>query len=242
VMLVLIALGLPFGQKEQPRPSIVSPMTAVARRASRGLLAVVGTAALAALGPGIVLALDLSAAVPGVALRPLGLSPSCVMAGSVDASGRAIIQHVTCGGTPMTIEIEVFPPRSTAAAVNAERRHLTHGPDRGDVTDVPLTTRAGARVAGWRLIEATQPAYLAVAGTWIDGEPMAPGLAMRLRMAWDSVGGGSYAPAVVVITPVAEWPLVDTRRRGELEDRISGFLEADAEIGEQVRAMAARVR
>jgi hypothetical protein len=166
-----------------------------------------------------------------MALRPLDLSPSCVTAGPVGASGRAFIQRVTCGGIPMAIEIEVFPPRSTAAAVIAERRHLTHGADRNDVSDMPLRTPAGEKVAGWRLIRGAQPAYLAAAGMWIDGKPMTPGLAMRVRMAWDSVSGGPVSPAVVVITPVADWPLVDARRSGELEHQISELLEAHPEIG-----------
>jgi hypothetical protein len=136
----------------------------------------------------------------------------------------------------------VFPPRSTAAAVNAERRHLTHGPDRNDVSDMPLRTPAGEKVAGWRLIRGAQPAYLAAAGMWIDGKPMTPGLAMRVRMAWDSVSGGMVAPAVVVIMPVADWPLVDARRSGELEQQISELLEAHPEIGGEVRAMVAAVR
>jgi exosortase A len=242
VMLVLVALGLPFRQDDRPRPAAASPMTTGPRAARLGLLAGIATAVLAAFGPGIVLGLDLSAAVPEMALRPLDLSPSCVAAGSAGATGRTFLQRVTCGGMPMTIEIEVFPPRSTAAAVNAERRHLTHGPDRNDVSDMPLRTSAGEKLEGWRLIRATQPAYLAAAAMWIDGKPMTPGLAMRVRMAWDSVSGGPVSPAVVVITPVADWPLVDARRSGELEQQISELLEAHPEIGGEVRAMVAAVR
>jgi hypothetical protein len=145
---------------------------------------------------------------------------------------------MTCDGTVMNIEIEVFSPRSTAAPVNAERRHQTRITDADDISEAPLTTRAGAPLPGWRLIRANDPAFTAAAGLWIDGEPTTPGVTMRLRMARTSVTGGSYAPVLIIITPVADWAHVDTRQRQDLEYRIAAVLEAHPEIGDQVRAIA----
>ena len=103
-----------------------------------------------------------------IALKPLDLSPSCVTAGATAfLPGRTIIQHVMCGGTAMTIEIEAFSPRSTAAPFNAERRRLTRPPEADDMTEAPMTTRAGGKLPGWRVIEA-EPARLRRRGRLVD--------------------------------------------------------------------------
>ena len=240
VIVMLIALGLPFRQDEQPEVVSASPMMPKPNAVSQGMLAGLAVVLLAACGPAAVFGLNQAAAAPNVMLRPLDLTPSCVTVGQLASvsPGRAIIQHVTCGRTPMTIKIEVFSRRSTAGPVNAERWHLTRPPEADDTTDVPLTTLAGGTVPGWRLVQATQPTFLAAAALWIDGEPTAPGITMRLRMARASLFGGIYAPVLVVVTPLADWPLVDARREGELGRQITDLLDAHPEIGAQLRAMA----
>lgn len=247
VILMLIALGLPFRQDEQPEPPTASPMTPDPGAARLGVLAGLAVAALAAVGPVIVLVLNQASAMPNVVLKPLDLAPSCVDQGTpsmpaAGVAGRAIVQRVTCGGIAMNIEIEVFSPRSTAAPVNAERRHLTRLPDADDISEAPLETRAGARLPGWRFIRANDPAFVATAGLWIDGQPTTPGMAMRLRMARTSVTSVSYAPVLIIITPVADWAHVDARQRQDLEHRIADLLEARPDLGDQVRALAAGVR
>jgi hypothetical protein len=107
------------------------------------------------------------------------------------------------------------------------------------VSEVALTAASGASLPPWRLIRANEPAYLAVAGVWIDGKPTAPGMAMRLGMARTSVFGGAAAPVVVVITPVEDWAKIDMRKKQALELQLAGLLEAHPEIGARVQAMAA---
>jgi exosortase A len=247
VILVLIALGLPFRQDDQPEVATGSPMTPDPGAARLGLVAGLAVAALAALSPVLVLGLDRASAMPDLALRPLDLAPSCVAQGApampaAGATGRAIVQRVSCDGTVMNVEVEAFSPRSTAAPVNAERRHLTRLPDAEDMSEAPLRSTGGAPLPGWRFILASDPAFVAAAGLWIDGEPTAPGMAMRLRMARTSVTGGSFAPVLVVITPVADWPNVDMRQRRELEEQITELLKAHPEIDDQVRAIAKGAR
>ena len=62
--------------------------------------------------------------------------------------GRAIVQRVSCDGTAMNIEIELFASRSTASPINAERRRLTRSPDADDVSEMPVLTKSRRRVAG----------------------------------------------------------------------------------------------
>ena len=83
---------------------------------------------------------------------------------------------------PMTVEIEVFSPHSTAAPVNGERRRLTRYPDAEDTSEASMLTRSGGPMPGWRFVRASDPPFFAAAGLWIDGRPTTPGLAMRLRV------------------------------------------------------------
>ena len=142
----------------------------------------------------------------------------------------------------MMVEIEVFSPRSTAAPVNSERRHLTHYPDAEDTTEAPMLSQSGSAMPGWRFVRASDPPFFAAAGLCIDGQPTTSGMAMRLRMARTSIPGAAYAPVLVVITPVEDWPKFDMRNRRDLERQISDLLESHPEIGDQVRAIAARAR
>jgi hypothetical protein len=199
-------------------------------------------AVLAALGPILILGLNRVSAMPNLVLRPLDLGPSCVAQGSPrtpdGAVGRAIVQRVSCDGTILNIEVEVFSPRSTAAPVNMERRHLTRNVDAEDISEAPLTTRAGVPLPGWRIVRASEPAFVAAAGLWIDGRPSSPGLAMRLAMGRTSITGEADAPVLVVIAPVVDWAHTDLRAKSELERRIASLLEAHPEIGDQVRVLA----
>ncbi len=126
VILLLIAVGLPFREDGEPDPVNLSPMTPDPSATRRGLIAGLAVAALAALGPAIVLGLSQASAMPEMALKPFDLTPSCVAYGAPttpDAVGRAIVQRITCGRTAMMVEIGSVsrppppPRRSTASAV-----------------------------------------------------------------------------------------------------------------------------
>jgi hypothetical protein len=65
---------------------------------------------------------------------------------------------------------------------------------------------------------------------------------MRLEMARTSVLGASYAPVLVVITPVEDWLKSDLRNRRDLERQITDLIESHPEIGDKVRAIAASAR
>jgi|HubBroStandDraft_1064217.scaffolds.fasta_scaffold05715_5 exosortase A len=242
VILLLIVAGLPFRQDEQSEAAPM-PMTHDPRAARQGLIAGLAVAALAAFCPMIVLGLNQASAAPDVALRPLDLSPSCVNQGAPNlvasgTPGRTIVQRVDCGGTPMTIQIEVFAARSTAGPINAERRHLTRIGGAEDWSEAPMIARNGEPLRPWRLVRGSDPSYLAAAGLWINGEPMPPGIAMRLGMARSSVFGGASAPVLVVITPTADWKHIEEKQKTALEKQIAAMLEARGGIGDQVRAIA----
>jgi exosortase A len=242
VILLLIVAGLPFRQDEQS-VAAPAPMPHDPRAPRLGVAAGLAVAALAAICPLIVLGLNEASAAPEVALRPLVLSPSCVNQGepmlvTSGSPGRTIIQRVVCDRQAMTIQVEVFAPRSTAGPVNAERRRLTRVGGAEDWSEAPLTARNGEPLRPWRLVRGNDPSYLAAAGLWINGEPMPPGIPMRLGMARSSVFGGAAPPVLVVITPIADWKHVDMKEKATLEKQIAAMLEARGGIGDQVRAIA----
>jgi exosortase A len=247
VILLLIILGLPFRQDDQPAQATISPMPPDPGAARLGLLTALVVTAAAAVGPVVVTGLSRAAAMPEAALRPLDLAPTCVNQGapSIPAAGspgRATVQSVSCDGTAMNVEIELFSSRSTAAPVNAERRRLTRSPDADDVSEAPVLTKSGAALPGWRYVRADSPEFfVTAAGLWVDGEPATPGMRMRLQMAKTSVAGTTYAPVLVIITPVADWHRVDVARQHGLQRQIAALLEAHPEIGDQIRAMARQV-
>lgn len=243
VILMLIVLGLPFRQDEQPEPATDAPMTPDPGATRTGLAAGIAVAALAALGPGIVLGLNQASAAPNVALKPLDLAPTCVSQGAPvpvadETIGRAIVQRVSCDGLVMNVQVELFSPHATAAPVNAVRRHLTRYPQAEDTSEAAMETKAGARVPGWRFVRASDPPFFAAAGLWIGGEPTMPGIRMRLRMARTSIFGDAYAPVLVVLTPIEDWTKFDPRQRPVLENKIAALLEAHPDLGDQLRTMA----
>jgi exosortase A len=246
VILLLIALGLPFRQDGEPQAPTDPPMTQRPDAARHGLVAGLAVVMLAAIGPIIVLGLDHASAAPVLALKPLDLSPSCINQGAPamqpSAPGRSIIQRVDCGGTPMTVEMEVFAPRSTAAPVNAQRRRLTLPEKADDISEAPLVAAGGQTLSPWRVIRANEPAFVAVAGVWINGTPTTPGMTMRLDMARSSVLGGADAPVLVTIIPVEEWEKVDMRQKATLEHKIAAIIEAQPGIGGQIEAIAKAAR
>jgi exosortase A len=244
VILMLIVVGLPFRQDDRPpRQSRAAPPVQDAGAGSRGLIAGLGLAVLASLGPLVVLALNQASATPNLVLNPLDLTPTCVNQGpptspSGDTPGRSIVQHINCRGTDMIEQIEVFAPRSTAAPITAERRRLTRPAEADDVAEAPLMGRNGDSLPPWRVVRANQPAFVAAAGLWIDGEPTVPGFRMRLGMARTSVTGRAMAPVVVVIRPAVDWRRVDLARRQAMEKQLSDILGAHPGIGDQVHAIA----
>ncbi len=246
VILLLIAVGLPFREDDEPVAPTDQPMTPSPEAPRQGLVAGLALAALAAIGPLIALGMNHAAATPELALKPLDLSPSCVNEGAPIVQpftpGRAIVQQVKCGATPMIVQMEVFSPRSTAAPINAERRRLTRPEKADDVSEAPLETKGGDPLPPWRVIRANEPSFVAVAGVWIDGAPRTPSLKMRLDMARTSVTGGADAPVLVTITPVEDWEKIDMRQKAALERQIAMMIEARPGIAEQIRAIAKAAR
>jgi hypothetical protein len=138
----------------------------------------------------------------------------------------------------MTVSWAAFMPRSTAAPVMAERRRMVSKALTEGLAESWLDSADGAPTA-WRIMHSDDPAYVIAAAIWIDGSPVRPGLAMRLRMALNSLFGSAYAPLVVTVTPVTNW---ETRNGVELraaESSVAQFLQAHPDIDRTVGDLSA---
>ena len=89
------------------------------------------------------------------------------------------------------------------------------------------------------VMTSSEPAYAVAAAIWIDGKPMRPGLAMRLRMALDSLTGSDHAPMVVTVTPVVNWDSRDPLELSAAGDALTRFLQTHPELDETVGKLSA---
>jgi hypothetical protein len=211
--------------------------------ARQGLIASCAVLVPAMCGPAAAFALNWAASAPELALKPLSLTPGCetISSSVTPAPGNSrqkLVQVVNCAGTPMMLELDLFSPRSTASPINAEQRRLTRAAGTDDVSVAPLTSQSGDRIGRWRLIEASHAAFVSAAGLWVDGQPATLGVRARLEMARTSLTGTTYAPALLAITPVADWQTVDPLQKEQLKNQIVSILQSHPELDSQVRSMA----
>ncbi len=228
VILILVALGLPFRQDtaapaRAPRPfRPPAPTPAV-----RGIVAAAASVlALTALGPAAALALTLAAGPSGTALDP-GEAGRCLPIpapaepADTAAPGRLVVRRYACGATDVTLRAETFSPRTGAKTMLNEEARLIRTPGAEDVT----TRRQMLDGLPWRLTQTNRPTRFSAALLWENGGPVEPGLAFRLRQAWRSIAGGGGAPVLVVLTPEPQAEGPEGQRRAQLA--IEAFLDAD---------------
>ncbi len=248
VILILIALGLPFREDQfppsQPRSVVLPhPVMPHANHQRPALLGAVGLVLLAALGPAIAgqfdraAASDMTSAIPS--LVPAGgcSSQPAPLTEGIDAPGRLVVQRFDCPGGVVTLAIEVFSPRSTVARVNAEQRRLTGVIGADDVESRPVpapNTPSGA----WRLVEATHPIRMAATSIWMQGKPAEAGLAARARQAWNSIVGSRFSPVLLVVTPTDDASGLETPDRQHMSNSVVRFVQSQPALGDLVTRLA----
>ena len=244
VILLLIALGLPFRQDEgAPVPMAPPDEEPSLDMSPKAIFSGMAVALLSLFGPGIAVALNSSTTVPKTPPGLLALANCSPVVGSparpVESDqGRAVVQGISCDGFRINVLTEVFSPRVTAAPINAERRKLTRLPDADDTSEVPIPIEGGGSVPGWRLVITNEPATVSAVGLWIDGEPAALGLPMRLHLAATSVTGSAHAPVLVNIAPAVDWTRAGMEERVTAQKALTRLIINHPEIGEQVKAIA----
>jgi exosortase A len=239
VILLLIALGLPFRQDEittrAHRGETATPPPASVRAV---VAAVFGLVAIAAVSPLLAAGLARAAAVPVTLPSRIEAGSDCIVqpiATQADMGPEVRSQLVSCGDLPMRMSWAAFVPRSTAAPLMAQRRRMVARALTEGLSESWLES-GSATPSAWWIMHSDDPSYVIATSIWMDGRPVRPGLSMRLRMAMNSLFGSAYAPLVMTVTPVANW---ETRNVVELraaESSVSRFLLAHLDLDRTVGA------
>jgi exosortase/archaeosortase family protein len=244
VILVLIALGLPFRQDEISTRSATPPDPPMGSLPSlRGAFAIaLGMVIVAAISPTVAAGLTLATATPTAAPAALDVGADCVVrpVGTPEPEPSPVrAQRVTCGGVVMDMRWEAFSPRIIAAPLMAERRRLVLRAETEGLQENWLPTQDGSANA-WRIMISNDPAYAIAVSLWVDGRPVRPGLAMRARMAMNSLFGSGFAPMVVAVTPAVDWDQLKPADRRQAEESVAAFLLAHRDLDRTVAALTAR--
>jgi exosortase A len=241
VILLLILAGLPF--REDTRVSVVAePVAAPPPPAPRRLLIAGALAALlATAGPAASAWLDRSAAtaiaLPAPVFNAASGCRSLSPATPATAPGVAVQQFV-CAAGQLTVTVQAFPPRSNPARVITAERVATGEIGSGDEPVVSSLTVPGIQPATWRLVLASDPQRLTAAALWIDGKPAIGGLAGRIAMARNSLGGSAYAPMLVSIGMRFPYPQVTEGDVQQAQRLIAAFLAAQPNFSDQITQLA----
>jgi exosortase A len=240
VILVLIALGLPFRQDEISTRSAAAPpgLSRATAYSPAGMVAVaLMTVVIAAITPALAAALSPTAGAEAVA-TVIDVGPGCVVrpAAPDPVASGVRMQRVVCHDVAMDMAWETFSPRITAAPLMAERRRLVLRAAVEDVSESWLES-PGNVPSTWRIMRANDPAFTIAVSVWVDGRPVRPGLAMRMQMAMNSLFGSPVAPMVVTITPAVNWDGLTWTERKTAEASLPAFLLSHPDLGRAV-AMA----
>jgi exosortase A len=187
VLLLLIALGLPFREDGTPeKPPAPPPEAGIPPRP----IALAGTAliafALTAAAPAVALGLNQAG---GRAPERLAVRLAPAAECSPGAEGR-----LDCGTLAVQAVALVFPAQATWSLVSAERYRLAGGGDQ-DI-QFNLATPHGP----WQVRQSRDEGRTVALAVWLNGSPVGSGLRARAEQALNSLGAGRGVPVLVAIT------------------------------------------
>lgn len=242
VILLLTVIGLPFREdlirETPPEPDRDPGMLALAP----GITAVVAALVVAAISPGVVLALERIGAARTVAPIALKAPENCEVltqggAEPRSGGGRVLPELVRCGNMEFEVVIEAFSAHTTSGPIMNERRRLARPRGSENIVEVPVLGADG-KDTKLRVVRGTEPHFLAATGVWIDGAPSNTGLMMRIHQARASLLGAAYAPVLMVVLPRVDLDRASPEQRREIEQQLTAFVLAQPDLDAQIRAMA----
>jgi exosortase A len=196
VIILLLLLGLPFRQ-DAARPAVSASKRPWPEkpRWSAPAIGAVAVVALSALGPAGVAVLNERAqadtaadSVTAERLASALVSPPECVAEAAPPGRRSFV----CNGVRLDSRVQVFGGQSGPAALRAWRE--AGEPGAAEDAETFWQDAPGAR---WRVMMTRAPDRLRAAALWRDGVPAPAGVALRLRLARDTVAAGDH---VVVLT------------------------------------------
>ncbi len=238
VILLLTLAGLPFRQDLTAAAPTVIATPQTAPKLASALAAAASVAVLAAVAPLAAWQLNRAEPPPAVTLPGFAATKDCLPMGDppVLASG-VLVQHFSCGGIGLTASLRVLPQRATPAALRLARAAATGEQDAADATTSTLTLDNPA-APSWRVVEMHEPDRMSASAAWTHGAPDPGGLSGRLRMAIDSVAGGSAAPVLMGVA-LDNVRLIHSDDREAVLAVLRGFLSGQDKLLAAIPAVAA---
>lgn len=243
VILILIALGMPFREDEQD--SYSPPQSGPGARLSepdsgrRGVFAAAAVCLMAMLSPAAALALEpgttpipgpLSAVDFGPACTPLNNPGSARQAGA-GAAGRL----VRCNGLRVMVRMSILSPHVTAGPLFHLERNMIAAMQSEDGYQSSWIHAASGQRKSWRLLESPDLSRVMAVAMWVNGKPTQPGLADRVRMAWTSIVGAHRAPLVMTATPEVDWGELGEQEKRDMVNRFVQVLQSWPNMSAELR-------
>lgn len=246
VILILIALGLPFREDERDAEAVPrterSPRVWEPQMLRRSVLAVASVCVVAVLGPTVALALEPSGELMPRAVASLDLGPECgpapgTPAGSLqDAKGMT--RRLSCYGMVVQLRMHVLSTHVTAGPLFAAERRMLAAMQSEEGWLSAWVPAAPGQARVWRLLETPGLSKAMAVAMWVDGKPTKPGLADRLRMAWTSIVGARFSPVLITMKPEVDWSALTAEQRQEAEHRFIQVLQNCPDLTRQVQRIA----
>ena len=244
VILILIALGLPFRQDSlSTQGRIVADHRSMSPpTVGPGLVAMLGIVVVSAISPASAGVLSMAAAGPVRMPAAIDFGAGCSVQ-AVDKEGmspeHARSQRVTCGNVAMDLSWKAFSPRITAAPLLAEQRRLAARAMTEGLQEHWLDPQNGT-MSTWRIMTANESAFAMAVSLWVEGKPVRPGLAMRVQMAIDSLFGSRFSPMVVAVAPAMDWDSATPAERGTAEASVEAFLLSHRDLDRIISVLSRR--
>lgn len=229
VMLLLVAAGHPFREYGPASDASVPPEPRREWPRFAPLSGALLTLVLVGIGPAIAAAIDARSVATQLSGLPSWQTPPGCEAPAAGTPGPATVRFtVRCGAFSFNVEVAAFPARSTAGALVLERRRVTEELGAEDVSTTRLAD-LGADRGEWTVVQTTDPNRVTAYASWVDGMPVASGLAARVAQARDSVFGTDYAPILFTITTAEPARGLPQQRRAAL-DQIAALIRAQSNL------------
>jgi exosortase A len=162
-----------------------------------------------------------------------------VVIAAIGPAAAALLNQGAAADLPATLQPIAFtgacindPDRTPPSAIVAELRVLSGEPGAQVSDTVYLPTLEGPR--SWRVLEFHDPAGAIATSLWIDGHATQVTFDMRVRRAWASVVGSSYAPVAISLTPDLDWSRPSVALRNRARDLIALFVQTYQSMPDQV--------
>lgn len=246
VILILIALGLPFREDQTPTaaPPRTEPASKVPERQAlrRTLLAAASVCAIAVIAPAVALAIEPSAELKPHAVSLLTFGPACSAApGTLAGSSHdvdGVVRRLSCGGLVVQVRMHVFSNHITAGPLFAAERAMTAAMRTEDGTLSAWLPPTPGHPRAWLVLETPGISKAMAMAMWVDGKPTQPDLADRLRMAWTSIFGARFSPVIITVTPDTNWSAMTEAQRQQMEHRFIQVLQNIPDMTRQVQRIA----